>query len=461
MKTLKFFSKAVSLVLCLSLAGALFTGCKKNDDSFPSIFSEREETVPSEETDQTTDVNTGGEIRQLEVALPYSDLTIQYLAAMLYCKNNGLWDSQETGLTVSTESLSSVASNYVVTNIGCGSTGVNLDTVKAWKSSGKSPDLYLAQDSSSIYKAGYAETLNDYLADSKYLNAQQVYSGALTADSEDGIFFAVPHFCSAKIVMGNTEYIPAGTGKLQTKNTTENLQTYLEAIRKEHRNVAGFASAYELIPYLGSAFNNDIPTSYMVCDEYYNDKIAAREVINEAASYVRGLYQASLAQDQIGGADPIYSRKAALWVDSSANIRAWADYYPGSLYLLHLPCNDATNVGVPYISTYSLCVAKDSESKDFASEFAAFISFDPDAQLLIYRLEDMTGLMPLTRNDAVWELISANEIFGHLAADFHQTMDNAVYCPDSFDSKVFSKTNEYTAEYVKQNDEFDPEKCYG
>ena len=288
-----------------------------------------------------------------------------------------------------------------------------------------------------------------------------MYSGALTADSEDGIFFAVPHFCSAKIVMGNTEYIPSGIGKLQTKNTTENLKTYLEAIKKEHRGVAGFASAYELIPYLGSAFNKDVPTSYMVSDEYTMDKTAAGKVIKDAASYVRSLYSDSLAQDQIDGADPIYSRKAALWVDSSANIRAWADYYPGSLYLLHLPCNDATNVGVPYISTYSLCVAKDSGSKDFASEFAAFISFDTDAQLLIYRLEDMTGLMPLTRNDAVWELISSNKIFGHMASDFHQIMDNAVYCPDSFDSRVFSKTNEYTAEYVKQNDEFDPEKCYG
>ena len=461
MKALKILRKAVSLVLCLSLSGALFTGCKKSDDLFPTIVSENEETDTTKETEQTSDIEAGDEIRQLEVALPYSDLTIQYLAAMLYCKNNGLWDSSETGLTIGTDYLSSVASNYVITNVGCGSTGVNLDTIKEWKSSGKSPDLFLTQDSTSIYKAGYAETLNDYLADSTYLNAQQVYSGALTADSENGIFFAVPHFCSAKIVMGNTDYIPAGTGKLQTKNTTENLKTYLEAIKKEHRNIAGFASAYELIPYLGSAFNKDIPTSYMVYDEYSNDKLAAKQVINDAASYVRSLYSDSLAQDLIGGADPIYSRKAALWVDSSANIRAWADYYPGSLYLLHLPCNDATNVGVPYISTYSLCVAKDSGSKDFASEFAAFISFDPDAQLLIYRLEDMTGLMPLTRNDAVWELVSANEIFGHMASDFRQTMDNAVYCPDSLDNSVFAKTNEYTAEYVKQNDEFDPEKCYG
>ena len=73
----------------------------------------------------------------------------------------------------------------------------------------------------------------------------------------------------------------------------------------------------------------------------------------------------------------------------------------------------------------------------------------------------MTGFMPLTRNDAVWDLVSGDKLFGHMAADFRQTMDNAVYCPDSFDSRLFTKTNEYTAEYVRQNEEFVPEKCYG
>ena len=94
-KALKFFKKAVSVILCLSLSGALFTGCKKSDDLFPSIISDSEETSSPDETDQPSDTNEGNEIRQLEVALPYSDLTIQYLAALLYCKNNGLWDSSD------------------------------------------------------------------------------------------------------------------------------------------------------------------------------------------------------------------------------------------------------------------------------------------------------------------------------------------------------------------------------
>lgn len=452
--------KIAGLILCTSLTCSLFTGCKKGDDMFPEIDLPEGRPEVTEETNVTADPSSDSDIRELNVALPYSDLTIQCLAAMYYCKNNGLWDSSDTGLSIDTDYLSSVATNYVVTNIGCGSTGANLDSVRSWSGADELPDLFLAQDSNAVWKAGYAAELNGYLSENTYLNSQNIYTGALTADSFEGIFYAVPHYCSAKILMGNIEFIPSESGKLQTKNTTEDLSEYLEEISEEYE-CAAFASAYELIPYLGAAFNGDVPTSYMVFDEYMKDRDYAKEIINRASSYVRDFYSSSLAVDLIDGADPVYSRKAALWVDSSSNVKAWSEYYPDSLYLLHIPCEDASNVGVPYISTYSLCVSKKSVNRDFAAEFAAFISYDTDAQLLIYRLENMTGLMPLSRNDAVWDLISDDPLFGHMASDFRQTMENAVYCSDSYDSKVFIRTNEYTAEFVKQDEDFDPEKCYG
>ena len=452
--------KIAGLLLCASLTCSLFTGCKKGDDMFPDIELPEGRPEVTEETDETADPSSESDIRELSVALPYSDLTIQCLAAMYYCKNNGLWDSSDTGLAIDTDYLSSMATNYVVTNIGCGSTGANLDSVRSWSGADELPDLFLAQDSNAVWKAGYAAELNGYLSENTYLNSQNIYTGALTADSIEGVFYAVPHYCSAKILMGNIEFIPSESGKLQTKNTTEDLSEYLEEISEEYE-CAAFASAYELIPYLGSAFNGDVPTSYMVFDEYSKDRDSAKEIIKRASSYVRDFYSSSLAVDLIDGADPVYSRKAALWVDSSSNVKAWSEYYPDSLYLLHIPCEDASNVGVPYISTYSLCVSKKSVNREFAAEFAAFISYDTDAQLLIYRLENMTGLMPLSRNDAVWDLISDDPLFGHMASDFRQTMENAVYCSDSYDSKVFTRTNEYTAEFVKQDEDFDPEKCYG
>ena len=461
MKALSLGKKITAVLLCASLAGGLFTGCKKGDDMFPSIEYANGGEGASEEPEETAVESDISDIQQLTVALPYSDLTVQCLAAMYYSKNRGLWDSSETGLTIDTDYLSSIATNSVVYNIGCGSTGVSMDAVRAWNSDGGVPDLFLVQDSEAVWKSGFIQPLNTYLSDNSYLSSQQIYAGALTNDSENGQFYAVPHFCSAEIIMGSMEYVPAGSGKLQTKNTTGDLRDYLVKIADEHPECAGFASAYDLIPYLGSAFNGDVPTSYMVFSEYRKDPEKAGVVINDAATYVRDFYSDSLANDLADGADPVFSRTAALWADSSANIKAWAEYYPDSLYLLHLPCNDASNTGVPYISTYSLCVSKDSANSEFAAGFAAFISYDPDAQLLIYRLENMTGLMPLTRNEAVWNLISDDPLFGHMASDFRQTMDNAVYCPASYDSAVFSNTKVYTAEFVKGTDDFDPEKCYG
>ena len=82
--------KIASLLLCVSMTGALFTGCKKGDDMFPSIESPSVETTPEESTDDTDDQFDAGNIMQLKVALPYSDITVQCLAAMFYCKNNGL-----------------------------------------------------------------------------------------------------------------------------------------------------------------------------------------------------------------------------------------------------------------------------------------------------------------------------------------------------------------------------------
>ena len=459
MSALSQWKRIASILLCASMTGMIFSGCKKGDDTFPSIDYEVNQSGQSEESNETSEQSSGSEIRELTVALPYSDQTIRCLASMLYCKNNGLWDSSETGLTIDIDYLSSVATNYVIANEGCESTGASLETVRSWKSN--APDLFLAQDSEAVWKDGRAAELNGYLAVNAYLNSQQVYAGALTCDSDNGVFFALPHFCSAEILIGSYEFIPANGGKLQTKNTTDDLRDYLEQIRKEYPSCAGFASAYELIPYLGSAFNNDVPVSYMLHEEYSKNRDSATDIIEAATDYVRDFYDDSLAHDLDGGADPVYSRTAALWADSSANVKAWSEYYPDSLYLLHLPCNDASNAGVPYISTYSLCISKNSSNKEFAAEFAAFISYDTDAQLLLYRLEDMSGLMPLTRNEAVWDLISEDELFGHMASDFRQTMDNAVYCPASNDNAVYMNTNEYLAEFVKGNEEFDPEKCYG
>ena len=130
MKARSLFRRIICVALGAALAGSVVTGCKKGDDMFPSIVTESSESSASEVTDETGSTVSDSDIQHIRVALPYSDQTIQYLASMLYCKNNGIWDSAENGLTVDTGYLASVASNYVITNTGCGSTGAELESIK-------------------------------------------------------------------------------------------------------------------------------------------------------------------------------------------------------------------------------------------------------------------------------------------------------------------------------------------
>ena len=92
MKARSLFRRIICVALGAALAGSVVTGCKKGDDMFPSIVTESSESSASEVTDETGSTVSDSDIQHIRVALPYSDQTIQYLASMLYCKNNGITD---------------------------------------------------------------------------------------------------------------------------------------------------------------------------------------------------------------------------------------------------------------------------------------------------------------------------------------------------------------------------------
>ena len=154
---------------------------------------------------------------------------------------------------------------------------------------------------------------------------------------------------------------------MQAKYTAEDFTKYLDEIHGTIKCIP-LASGYELMPYLGSCFSGDRPVSYMMQNEYKSDKEAAEIVINSASAYIRKLYESKFsANADKDGADPVFSRNAALWIDSSASCRTWEEYYPEKLYFLHLPCSSTSNSGVPYLRPYSLCVSQKCEDMQFAA----------------------------------------------------------------------------------------------
>jgi len=449
---------ATALALCMTM---LLGACRRESDIFPSLNEVPSATKQTEtETSDKNKIGTDG-IRSLEVALPYSEQTIRCLSAMFYSKNNGTWDSSVSGATVNLDSLAATATNYVIRNTGVTNDGASLENLKGWRESGSEPDLYLAADPESASDAGLAADISIYASRTRYIDGSKIYAASLSSQIVEGRLYGLPHYCAATVIFGNRDYVPK-EGRLQAKYTAEDFTKYLEHIAGTYKCIP-LASGYELMPYLGSCFSGDKTVSYMMNREYRADKDSAENVINAASTYVRRLYETKMsANADKDGADPVYSRNAALWVDSSASCRTWEEYYPGKLYFLQLPCSSISNSGVPYLRAYSLSVSQKCEDMQFAVDFASFISYDEDAQLLIYRLENMEGLMPLVRSGKVWSMAGNEGVFGTMVDDLRQTMDNAVYCPGSFDNRIYRKTNEYTVLYFGvSNDRFNAEACYG
>jgi len=439
----------------------LLGACRRESDVFPSLNEVPSSTKQVETEPSFKEKNTTDGIRSLKVALPYSDETIRCLSAMFYSKNNGTWDNTVSGADVNIEALSATATNYVIKNTGVSNDGAGLDNLKGMRESGTEPDLFLAADYQSAADAGLATDISLYASRTQYIDGAKIYAASMSSQLEDGKLFGLPHYCAATVVFGNRDYVPKD-GRIQAKYTTEDLSKYLEQINKTYKCIP-LASGYELMPYLGSCFSNDRAVSYMMRNEYMTNKESAETIINAASGYLRKLYESKMsANADKDGADPVYSRTAALWVDSSASCRTWEEYYPDKLYFLQLPCSNTSNAGVPYLRAYSLCVSQKCEDMQFAVDFASFISYDEDAQLLIYRMENMEGLMPLVRSGKVWNMAANEGVFGTMVNDIRLSMDNAVFCPGSFDNRIYRKTNEYTILYFGvSNDKFNAEACYG
>ncbi len=76
---------------------------------------------------------------------------------------------------------------------------------------------------------------------------------------------------------------------------------------------------------------------------------------------------------------------------------------------------------------YPLCLSADSDDAEFAADFAAFICYDRDAQMLLRRLESLRGFFPPVSARGVWDEMSADEVFGAQSMLYEQYMPNAVF----------------------------------
>lgn len=474
-----------SVVMFAFIASSFFvTSCNRKDGDYPDIGSpttlDAEQTIPTESAVSTTDPTGSGtdtgDFVTITVALPYSQSTVKRLSELYYLKSNGMLSDGDNGSNISLDHLDTVSTPWFINSIQTPMNGVDPSTLSEWRSGGYLPDIYLAEDIGSVIGSGDAAPLQQYLADNELVGSLSVFDGAIDALTSNGSIYGIPLYATAVILGINLDYVP-DSGVPGYLYTVDELETYLQdvaamGVQGEEETPASdlipFAGAYTLIPYIAQAFSG-VPTGFMAHDEYVRgNTIAASTAVRNVLGYIDRLYAEGLSSDSnANGDDPIAARNAGMWMLSSEEMENYDSYYPGRMYYLPLPSYDSETPSVPMLTIYPMCLSSESEHGAFAVEFASFIALDPDAQMLIRRLEPRHGYLPLIRNGALWLDMADSTDNGRLVSYFEPLMDSAVYCPGNYGSELYTAVNSYIFSYsANRSDEgetagFSLQECYG
>ena len=444
--------KALSLLMTVVMSMATCVSCKKTDDEFPELSYPDQSSAVSEVTADEDELSEP--INELLVAVPYSSETVELLAKLYYAKQNDLIEDSANGRDISLDYLDSIEIPWVIRTRQTSGDGAGLASILQWQEDGDMPDLMLVEDIGSVKDSGLICPYDDYLSMESQIDGNLIYPDALIECMFDDGTYGLPHYQSVMLLVGNSEYIPE-SGRLPFRSDTDGFLDYLRDIRAEglDEEMVVFAGAYELLPYLTSAFDSDTPTSYM----FSEDQDLSGE-LDSAVDYVGTIYDEGLSafSDQ-SGADPRISRSACMWLSSSGSIDMWSVYYPDSLYFAMLPSDDAESSGIPYSTVYSMCMSSSCTNKEFASGFAEFMCFDTDALMLLNRVEPQRGYLPCVTSSAVWDIVCEDEIFGTEAMLFEQILGRSIYCPgpgSAFGTSVNNYNRDY---YIARSEGSDPE----
>ncbi len=425
-----FFTRTLYLVLLfLFVSAELLCGCSKVETDFPE-FSADESTASVIIDSLDTEVAVIEEHMQdavphISVALPYSSKTLSRLAKLFYLKNNDLLGNSINGGNIALDYLDAVDVPFIIDSIKISPTGANVSTVSDWSNNGGIPDIFLTNDLSGVYEAGFASPLNDFLYDNSLIS-NGFSTEAFYECSFDSLIYGIPCGFSFELLFANIDFIPdkyienyaiESMSFVNILSDISRLDEMLREIRSnypdvENEGIVPLRGAYELLAQTNGISEFELQT----VKEWYDTDLTSD-------------------YDYNSNTDSVYSRHAALWIADSSEIDMWCDYYPDKICFFRLP--DIGNGYSPLITLYPLCISSQSENKDFASEFAAFVAMDEDAQRLILRLENDNGIFPVIDSSSVWNSLTSDVVYGNIAASIEEQLDSVVYSRNVIDNNEY------------------------
>ena len=358
--------RVISLILCGVLTTSVCS-CTPKEDIFPSIDYPSDESTVSDATEESGQVSNG-DITRISCALPYSESTVNRLIKYYYGVNNGLISEYVNGNTVDLDLLDSLDIPWIVESVTVSGDGLSPDL----EDQQDLPDIMLVNDI--LSNEGCLLPLNDIVAMDPGFGDGNIRIDAFDCCTDNGVIYGIPHYVSFPVLVGNLDFVPE-EGRIGYLPSEDELDFYIRTIDSE------FADE-DIIAFTGADSNWQ----------------------GELRSFSDQLYEEGLASDLDGeNADPRFARNAAIWPSSSGNASVWEEYYPGNIYYFRLPVfSDGSD---DMADIYCLGLSRNCEHPVLCADIARFISYDPDALLLIQRLEDPRGYYPLVTDISVWNQV--------------------------------------------------------
>ena len=384
----------ISVLIIFSLMFSCLgtAGCHVEEEEFPELDFP-EESVESQPSSDDDSNQTSAELQELTVALPLSDETVTLLMKLYYAKNNDLFPAEMTGADISLEYLDAINTPWVINTVTTASTGETADNLTTLSTDGIEPDLLLAGDINDLIEQGTIIPLDEFLFNDSSLSSYSIYLDALESLRYGDDHYGLPFYSSVYMLAGSTEFLPE-SGVPPFSMGSDELLSYVHSI---------------------PSYNND---GTYITRFYYSDSIS--ELLGE--DFADSLeYDGLTSSTDSYGADPRVSRTCGVWVMNSSEFDTWSSYYPDGLYFTMLPAGNVNAV------VYPICVSSTCTDPEFAADFAAFICFDKDAQMLMRRLEALRGFFPPITTRGVWDEISTDPDFGAQSMLYEQYLTSAIY----------------------------------
>ncbi|MCQ2482156.1 MAG: hypothetical protein MJ153_01540 [Clostridia bacterium] len=442
-----FFKRTLSFILIIFVVAAeLLCGCSKVEADFPE-FSESNMSISAVSAD-ITDVEASVSVDAVKeavphitVALPYSAKTLSRLAKLFYLKNNNMLGNAINGSNIALDYLDAVNVPFIIDSIKISPTGANVSTVSDWDNSGGIPDVFLTNDLSGVKEAGFAAPLNDCLYDNSLIS-NCFSSEALYECGFDSLIYGIPYGFSFEIMFANLDFIPAkykenyaieSMSFVSVLSDVDKLNEMMMDIRNdypdiENEGIVPLRSAYELLAQTNGISEPELQS----IKEWYDTNLTSDYDYNSST-------------------DSVYSRHAAMWIADSSEIDMWCDYYPDKICFFRLP--NIGNEYKPLITLYPLCVSPQSENIEFASEFAAFVALDEDAQRLILRLENNMGIFPMIDSSNVWNSLTSDVVYGNIAGSIEEQLNSVVYSRNVIDNNEYKDILSAARDVVNSEEE--------